>query len=448
MRFEPAKAAGQCPPSPARPRDGGSVGARAAALLALFCALATSAGAAEPPAPAYAARLLRACTAEGPGFVLIPETGTCLRIGGYLWAETYANSYTDYPATNARAYWVSTFGFITDARTQTDYGTLRSYTDVRLIWRGADPWGAALADRADLQPYDMRIEFAGFTMGYHQSFFDFYANANVMGTDPVTIGDQTQISVLGYTWNLPAGFTARLALESSAERDNGILPVVAEGTASRTDDASVTGATRLPELVATFGQSGDWGDFQLSGALHQIAQAPVSERIGASTDVWGYALQAGVMFNLPTLGTGDTLYLQAAYADGATSYLGLIDPSGRLTAPDAFRRLDGSLVKVRGWSAVGQYLHNWNDRWNSAFFGGYGRFAVDDPLAQVTYGASGIDNVNVGANLSWTPAGPFTVTLQYDYNLYRADGFRLTAQGLPVAEQAASQLMLMFAATF
>lgn len=406
--------------------------------------------AAEPPGAA-SARYVKACTVEGPGFSYIPGSDTCLRLGGYLWAETYANNYTDYPAANARSYWVSTLGLVTDARTRTEYGTLRSYTDLRIIWRTADPWGEGVRDGADFAPHDIHIEFAGFTFGYLQSFFDFYANADVMGTDPATIGDGTQLPVLGYSWQLPEGFLAKISLEGSAARDNGILPVVASGAAVVAEDeaeAEANGVGRWPEIVATFGQSGDWGDFQLSGALHQIAQSPVSERLGATTGEWGYALQAGVMFNLPFLAPGDTLYLQAAYADGATSYLGLIDPSGRFSAPDAFQRLDGSLSKVAGWSAVGQFLHNWTPSWNSAFFGGYGRFDVADPLAQITYGASGIGNWNLGANLSWTPAGPFTVTLQYQYNLYEADGFRAGTQGPALASQAANDFLLMFAATF
>lgn len=426
----------------------GAAPVRATALLVAASAMGAPEARAGDLPMSPSARYVRACKAEGPGFMYIPGSDTCLRIGSYLWNETYYNSYTDYPAANPRTYWVSTFGLLTDARTQTEYGTLRAYTDVRIIWRTAEPWGAAFAEGADFQPYDMRIEFAGFTFGYHQSFFDFYANANVLGTDPVTIGDQTQISVAGYTWNLPDGFAARLALEGSAERDNGILPVVATGPAPTDTGENESGAARWPEIVATFGQSGDWGDFQLSGALHQIAQSPASEQIGASTRDWGYALQAGVMFNLPFIAGGDTLYLQAAYADGATSYLGLVDPSGRFSAPDAFQRLDGSLARVQGWSAVGQFLHNWSDSWSSAFFAGYGRFDVDDPLARMTYGTSGIGNWNLGANLTWAPVGPFSVSLQYDYNLYQADDFRPGTPGPALASQAASELMLLFAATF
>ncbi|WP_428032388.1 porin [Ancylobacter sp.] len=412
----------------------------------LLAAAAPEAHAADPPSRP-SSRFAQACKAEGPGFAYIPGSDTCLRIGGYLWAETYANSYTDYPAANARSYWVSTFGLLTDARTQTEYGTLRTYTDLRIIWRTADLWGPAPANEAQFQPYDIRIEFAGFTFGYLRSFFDFYANANVLGTDPMTIGDETQLPMLGYTLKLPDGFAAQLSLEGAAQRAGGILPAAAGGP-RLIDDEGERGETGWPEIVATLGQSGSWGDFKLSGALHQIAQAPVSERIGAATGEWGYALQAGVMFNLPFLAAGDTLYLQAAYADGASSYLGLLDPGQDFSPPDAFQHPDGSLSKVRGWSAVGQLLHNWSPHWNSAVFGGYGRIDIADPLAQATYGTTGIDNLNAGANLTWAPVGPFAVTLQYDYNLYAADAFRPSAEGLKLASREAHEVMLLFAATF
>ncbi len=399
---------------------------------------------AADPASSLSRTAARQCQAEGPGFYYVPGTDTCLRIGGYLWTESYYNSYTDYPRQNDRTYWVSTFGLQVDARTATDYGPLRSHMEARMIWRSADPWSDGPAG-ADFQPWDMHIEFAGFTFGYLQSFFDFYANADVLGTDPATIGDETQIGLVGYTWKLGNGFAAQVSLEDSSARDAGLLPA----SPASTDPEEPYGATaRLPEIVATFGQSGAWGSFLLSGALHQIGAASTQEGLGHTTDDWGYAVQGGMMFNLPVIAKGDTLYLQAAYADGAVSYLGLIDASGDFSAPDAFVRADGGLSKVRGWSAVTQYLHNWNDRWNSAFFGGMGRFDIDDPVARAAYGASGVTNVNVGANLTWTPVAPLAVTLQYDYNLYRADDYRPTGNGLPVASQEAHEVLLMVAATF
>lgn len=413
---------------------------RTGAALALALCGAAPAFAADAPARP---ERLRQCAAEGAGFYYIPGSDTCLRLGGYLWAETYYNSYTDYPARNDRLYWVATYGFEMDARTRTDYGTLRSYMDLRMIWRTADPYSDG-ASEPFFQPWDMHIEFGGLTAGFTQSFFDFYANANVLGTDPATIGDQTRLPLLGYTWSLGNGYTASLSLEDSAVRDAGLLS--ADATIS---PDGFRAATRLPDIVAVFGQTADWGQFQLSGALHQIAAGAGSDdAIGTSSDEWGYALQAGVMFNLPQIAAGDTLYLQAAYADGAISYLGLIDPSGDFTAPDAFVRGDGRLARARGWSVVGQYLHNWNAQWNSAVFGGYGTFDITDPLARVTYGANGVGNFNAGANLTWSPVDPLAITLQYDYNLYRAQDWRATEAGLPVASQQAHQLMLLVARTF
>ena len=397
--------------------------------------------AAEPPA--ITAAYVKACKAQGPGFVYVAGTDTCLRIGSYLWAETYYNTYTDYPPQNATLYWVATLGLQLDARTATDYGTLRSYMELRMIHRTADPWSEA-AEEAQFQPWDMHIEFAGFTFGFTQSFFDFYANQYVLGTDPATIGDQTQLALVGYTWHLPNGFSAQMSLEDSTARDEGLLP--ADPSLAGPDGLSSD--ARLPEIVANFGQSGDWGQFLLSGALHQISASPNGSFIADTTRDWGYALQAGVMFNLPAIASGDTLYLQAAYAEGAVSYLGIIDASGDFSPTDAVLRTDGSLAKTRGWSVVGQYLHNWNDTWNSAVFGGYATFDIADPVAQAAYGASGVANVNFGATLTWTPAPPLAITLQYDYNLYQAENFRLTADGLPVHSQDAHQVLLLFAATF
>ncbi len=397
--------------------------------------------AAEPPA--ITAAYVKACKAQGPGFVYVAGTDTCLRIGSYLWAETYYNTYTDYPPQNATLYWVATLGLQLDARTATDYGTLRSYMELRMIHRTADPWSEA-AEEAQFQPWDMHIEFAGFTFGFTQSFFDFYANQYVLGTDPATIGDQTQLALVGYTWHLPNGFSAQVSLEDLDRARRG--PAARRSKPRRSGRAVVrckaAGDRRQFRPVRRLGQ------FLLSGALHQISASPNGSFIADTTRDWGHALQAGVMFNLPAIASGDTLYLQAAYAEGAVSYLGIIDASGDFSPTDAVLRTDGSLAKTRGWSVVGQYLHNWNDTWNSAVFGGYATFDIADPVAQAAYGASGVANVNVGANLTWTPAPPLAITLQYDYNLYQAENFRLTADGLPVHSQDAHQVLLLFAATF
>lgn len=411
--------------------------------------LALSAGAARAgdlPSGAGSAGNVRQCSAAGSGFFYVPGTDTCLSIGGYVWAEGYYNTYTNYPAADPKTYTIATYGLQLDSRTETDYGTLRSFIDIRFQYRTAEEWGAAepAGNRAQANPWTIYIQYAGFTFGYLQSFFDFYANENVYGTDPATIGDDTQITVLAYTWQLGNGWAATVSLEDASARDAG---VEAAATASTTTYGYTS---QVPEIIGAVGQSGDWGKFQLSGALHRIG---IDTSLSAAPRIppfdiqaqsgWGYALQAGVMFNLPMLAEGDTLYLQTAYVDGAVSYLGLINPSGDFAPPDAFVNPDGSLSTVTGWNMTGQFLHNLNARWQATAFGGYAQFDFDNMRAEKDYGASGGINYNVGGNIAWLPSASFGVILQYEYNVYEAKNYVNTGSGLPVAAQKAHQVLLM-----
>ncbi|WP_322997405.1 porin [Castellaniella sp.] len=380
------------------------------------------------------------------GFWSVPGSNICMSFGGYLWAEGYYSSYTGMPKTNSKSYGIATYGLQLDTYTGTDYGLLRSYMDIRFQHRSVNEWGSPIesGEETQINPWTMYIQFGGFVFGYNQSMFDFYANANVEGTDPATIGDQTNLTMLAHTWELNKGWTATLSLEESGARNSGINP--ASAYLART----LIATSDFPDIVGAFGQSGDWGRFQISGALHRetavLANPTQSARGANGTDIgsfWGYALQAGVMFNLPDIASGDTLYLQSAYAEGATSYLGLINASGDFSPPDAFLNSDGSFSKVSGWNATFQYLHNFSRNWNSAIFGGYAEFNLNNPEAEATLGASGGINYNWGGNITWQPTTSLSVTLQYDYNMYKAKNYVNTGKGLPIGAQDASQVLLM-----
>ncbi|MFS8038108.1 porin [Xanthobacter sp. AM11] len=389
------------------------------------------------------ATYMRACPAQGEGFYYIPGTDTCLRVGGYLWAEGYYNSYTDYPPENDDTYSIATAGVILDARTETEYGTLRSYIESRFKWRTSDPW----SDRpngTEIELWNAYVQFAGFTFGHAQSFFDFYANANVLGTDPGTIGDDVRLNLFAYTYEFGKGFSASFSFEDAADRASGIQP----GDPSIPDvyEDYQTG-NRFPDMVANLKYEGEWGSAQISGALHLVNASSLLAPTTVTQDTWGYALQAGIMFNLPALGEDDTLYLQTAYADGATSYLGLQDPSGSYAAPDAFLGVFG-LSKVSGWNFTASLLHNWNEKWSTALFGGYAAYDFNNIAAQAFYGASGGVNYNVGGYLAFAPVKQFTVALQYDYTFNEASDWVPTAFSPALASVSANRVLLFVSRDF
>src|SRR5687768_13342750 len=142
----------------------------AAGLVAVAAAQA-----ADLPVKAKAVEYVKVCSLYGAGFYYMPGTDTCLKVGGYVRAQYETGAWaggatavgaqglltrTDTPNVAYRAR-----GDVTlDARTQTAYGTLRSY--IRGGWQLTDGAQAFHFDRAFIQ-------FAGFTFGNTQSFYDF-----------------------------------------------------------------------------------------------------------------------------------------------------------------------------------------------------------------------------------------------------------------------------------
>ena len=105
----------------------------AAGLIAL-----SSAQAADLPVKAKAVEYVRICSLYGAGFFFIPGTDTCIKIGGYLRADTTFNGgahgapawngdlgqhnrYPDYFVSRSR------MALTIDTRTATEYGVVRTF---------------------------------------------------------------------------------------------------------------------------------------------------------------------------------------------------------------------------------------------------------------------------------------------------------------------------------
>ncbi|WP_425106645.1 porin [Ancylobacter sp.] len=377
------------------------------------------------------------CPSEGSKQVWIEGLRTCVEAGGYLWAEGYYNTYSNYPAKDKEFYSIGTVAITANTTTEMPFlGPLRGVADVRFQYRTSDPWSDGPSE-FQIKPQTLYLEWAGITFGVRNSFFDFYENEDVLGTDPGIVGDDTKLPVLGYTLALARDISLTLALEQGRYRDSGIKPADAASAVMLAQN------DKAPDFVVALGQTTAWGSYQFSGALHRIALEGDLPQTASSPTSWGYAFQAGVMVNLPMLAKGDSLYLQTAYVDGATSYLGLIDPSGDFSPPDAYWDMNDGFSRVTGWNITAQYLHNWSPVLNSAFYAAYGRFDLNDANAVLSYGASGGQNFNAGGNLVWSATENLSFVAQYVFNYYAARDYVKTSYGLSQSSQSAHQILLM-----
>ena len=195
-------------------------------LLGTAAGLVAVAGAqaADMPVKAAPVQYVKICNLYGDGFYYIPGTDTCLKLGGYLRVQgeynmgaggipagsgtteaaqarfTRANT-NDF---NYRVRAVTTW----DVRQQTEYGTLRTY--IRFGAENTTP--ATSGGGTTFSPFWDRafIQFAGFTVGRSQSFFDLFTYGGAYSYHNVRVSGDTGASgqnLWAYTAQFGNGFS-------------------------------------------------------------------------------------------------------------------------------------------------------------------------------------------------------------------------------------------------
>ncbi len=374
-------------------------------LLASCAALAPVAASAAdlPSRKAAPVEYVRICSVHGEGFFYIPGTQTCIQIGGRVRAEyRYVDPKGAFPGLGRAndAIGFRALGRLNiDARTQTEYGTLRTYIRYELTGDRGN-YGApgfSVVDKAFIQ-------FAGITAGRVQSFFDFYANdwnysTGILGGFGSDSGNS---NVLAYTATFGGGFSATISLEDGTIRE---VNSAAYGRAG----------TRAPDLVGNLLYEGGWGNAQLSAAVHQlrsIARTPIGNFVDTE---YGFAIQGGVKINLPMLAAGDVLWLQGAYADGAVSYLGVTGnlAAGKVAAfaTDALV-IGNGLSTTKGWSATAAFTHYWTPSFRSSILGNYTYLDYSRLAAPVAVDTRVLTGV---LQTVWSPVTNFDIGLELAY---------------------------------
>jgi hypothetical protein len=369
--------------------------------------------AADLPVKAKPVEYVKVCSLYGEGFFYIPGTDTCLKIGGWVRYDQYFgptggsgaphisgsagrnDSFDDSDyATRART--VASF----DVRTQTEYGTVRAYSRFGFdLTTNQTNTGGLYTERAFVQ-------FAGFTAGKTQSYFDFAAQAwaysnGFTGAGPSTIAGGRNL--VAYTATLGNGVSWTVAAEDATSRRGALWDAGTNGMAigsfpgpnttgvvatpngcpasAVTQDNNIGNtaapfavgdacnigdyaAQSIPDIVSSLRVDQAWGSAQVMGALHQVrgnfygndTQSTISLGSSAFTgvrpsDVWGWAVGAGIVLNLPW-SPGDKFWLEGEYGMGTPCYVGICQDGVNGT----FTRFDGRNV-ANGWGLDGAFAN-------------------------------------------------------------------------------------------
>jgi hypothetical protein len=431
-------------------------------LLGSAASLAAVAGAqaADLPVKAKAVEYVKVCSLYGAGFFYIPGTDTCLKIGGFVRTEWNHNAGGSFaPTVNEDAGFYTrrtdvlvnrTRGLLTwDVRSQTGYGTLRSYLRAAWQWTSnTDTIGgsstAVYLDRAFIQ-------FAGFTFGKTVSFFDVpdiadmtyqneYARNNTGGSGT---------PVFAYTAQLGNGVSATISIEDYTERRANVVGVTT-GTAffAGADNPAFNHGNETPDIVGNIRVDQAWGSAQVSGALH-LNQATYYTAQPAGTvtahpdDKWGWAVGAGLLLKMPW-DPKDTFAVAGHYCTGATVYC--VNTPGsygaRSSAASLFQdggvaigwwddayfdntALRGQIELPKVWSVQAGFQHYWTNTLRSSIWGVYSNYeansnAVDRLICTAAAlgfapGCADWSAWQIGSRTIWNPVHNLDIGLEVIY---------------------------------
>jgi hypothetical protein len=433
-----------------------------------------AASAADMVAKAKAVEHVKVCGLYGAGFFYIPGTDTCIKIGGFLRTEWNHNAGGSFAplVSGTQALYTRTANTLVnrtrglasfDVRTTTEYGMLRSYLRAGWQWTSnIDTIGgsstAVYLDRAFIQ-------FAGFTFGKTQSFFDVPDIADMTYQTEYTRNNTggTGTPVFAYTAMLGNGVTATLSIEDYTERRANIVGVRAQSFIADRENTALNHGNETPDIVGNLRVDQAWGSAQISGALHRnqatyYFNQPTSTVTAHPDDKWGWAVGAGLVLKMPW-DAKDTFAVAGHYCEGATTYCvnvpgsygnrsfaaSLFQDGGvaigwwddAYFADTALNRGQLELPKV--WSVQAGFQHYWTNALRSSIWTIYSAYetsseAVDQLICTARgFGAGCADwqAFQIGSRTIWNPVTNLDVGIEVMYSKIETafDGGRAACAG-------------------
>jgi len=326
----------------------------AAGLVAVASAQAADLPTRKGPVAVEYVRVCSITVAGAPvvGFVL-PGSDTCFKISGYITGHVeggnlktnYGFSISRGTSNNGRgdelvqtvtpfggeardAFGMSTrFNLTVDAVSNTAYGPLVAHGEYQFNFgSGFDNVNGA-SDGGINRAY---VTWAGITAGKIDSFFSFtgggLAWANFFSPDRKGFN---QPDVLAYTASFGGGFSATISVESNEAASVGVSNCGSGGGTAGTSSAgfgpnsgyngcatfysggsnmgflgsAAQDGERVPDIVGSIDVKQAWGSAHLAGIAHEVRGSGDfgNEFVSgnSSIDKWGWAVDAGVSFNIP-----------------------------------------------------------------------------------------------------------------------------------------------------
>jgi hypothetical protein len=384
-------------------------------LLGSAAGLVAVAGAqaADLPVKAKPVEYVKICTLYGEGYYYIPGSDTCLKFGGYVrgdygWNVNGART-PHYSGTGgAQDRTVSQYStrhranLQLDTRTQTAYGTLRTFTSLHFDNEN-NTFSSTMA-RAFIQ-------WAGFTFGHAQSFQDTWGITDSWHFAQQQNNSDTGangVNQIAYTWEMGNGVTLTVGADETRRKsltnlsNAGVIKVGAEPT------TSVRGQ-EWPDAHIDLKVNQAWGYAALTGVIHDASatyytsaaapgyapSAPCVAQSGTTfcnhpDDAIGWAIQFGAEFKLPQFGPADRFGFGLRYAQGASAFgggsnlsSGSLFGSGNVLAvgqiTDGVYLNGGQIELTTTWTAMAGYEHSWTPNLKSSFTAGYSSIEYSDP---------------------------------------------------------------------
>jgi hypothetical protein len=427
--------------------------------------------AADLPVKAKPVEYVKICSLYGDGFYYIPGTDTCIQVGGNVQADYDWNAQG-----NGQPHYTGAFGaqdrtvsanafrgradLAIDTRTQTAYGTLRTFEVLRID----------NLNQGTISPQVPRafIQWAGFTFGHTKSFtdpFGQHGGGDFEGLAQCQLCSDSGANgtnQIAYTYEMGNGNS--LSIGADERRTKTIVNLSNAGAISiGAANADVHAGMQYPDPWVAFKSIQSWGKWSVSFIGHNDSMTyygaapgipgyvpgpfctaqPATTLCNHADDKWGWAVLSGFEAKAFWDTPGSRFGAFFNYSQGATVFAstnlvnaGLFGGGNQVAvgiSSDAVFVNGSGLELTTQWTVGGAYEHYWTSNFTSKVLGGFSEIKYDGAVvsSRVFCGSNGggVQNILIPATTACDPGFKYW-TVSGQTNWYPVPGFRLAVEVL------------------